>query len=111
MRIFFPQRTAAFAAAGLLILTGCATPPPPPPAAAPAPTVAAAPAGTSAAPAASPAASEAVREKWADSSTPDAPAWKLLEKVVEAMGGAAVIDRIQTLVLTGKIQQRSPLGE
>ena len=38
-------------------------------------------------------------------------AWRLVDKAVAAMGGVAVVDGVETLVLTGTMQQRSPLGE
>jgi hypothetical protein len=83
----------------LLLATGCATPPPSPPRT-----------GTAPVPAASSSRS-APAPKVKSEPSDDPLARELLQKAVEAMGGAAVIDRVQTLILTGKIQQRSALGK
>ena len=96
---------ACAAAVGLLGVAGCAAPPPSPPATNPVPTVAE---GKPAPRTAPPAGFDEVR--WSDATTPDSPAWKLLQKVVEAAGGAAIVDGVRALQSTGKIQQRSPLG-
>lgn len=83
----------------LLLATGCTTSPPPP-----------ARTGTAAAPAASPGTAAPDPVVKAEPSE-DQRARKLLDKAVAAMGGAAVVDGVKTLVLTGTMQQRSPLGD
>ncbi len=48
--------------------------------------------------------------QWSNARTPDTPAWKLLEKVLEATGGPAAVDGVKTLVSKGKAQMRTPAG-
>ena len=110
MNVSLLQRTPALAVAGLLIVTGCATPPSsPPPATGAAAAAAKVPTPMSEAvlPNQPP---EAEKYQWSNFMTPDTPTWRLLEKVVEATGGAAVVDGVKTLVSTGKIQMRSAVG-
>lgn len=86
-------------AVALLLATGCASPAPSP-----------ARTGTAPVPAAFPSESAPgpnVRSAPSD----DRRARELLEKAVAAMGGAAVVDGVKTLVLTGKMQQRSAVGD
>ena len=111
MKVSSLRRTPALAAAGLLIVTGCATPPASPPATEPAGRATAEVAGPPAPDTAPPAMSGADKVQWSDFTTPDTPAWKLLEKAVEATGGAAVVDGVKSLESTGKLRQRSALGE
>ncbi len=104
------QRQAALGFAGLLFVTACATPPSsPPPAtgATAAPAKVPTPLSQAVLPAPPP---EAEKYQWSNFMTPDTPAWRLLEKAVEAMGGAAAIDGVKTLVSKGKTQTRSPAG-
>ncbi len=109
MRFLFFRCTLALAAAGLLCFTSCATPPPSRPVTGPAPTTERAPARTPALATAPPAGSAPA--PIGKSAPPnDQRARDLLEKAVGAMGGAAAIDQVQTLILTGKMQQRSAVG-
>jgi hypothetical protein len=53
-----------------------------------------------------------LRSRWRDQKPEEfEAAWRLVDKAVAAMGGTAVVDGVKTLVLTGKVLQRSPLGE
>jgi hypothetical protein len=102
MKEFSMNRSSSLPVALLVavaLATGCASPPTSPPRT-----------GTASVPATSPSGSAPAPPVKSEPSD-DQRAHDLLEKVVEAMGGAAVIDRVQTLILTGKIQQRSALGD
>ncbi len=95
-------------ALGLVSLAACSSRPSTPPAATP--PSATAPVPTPLSQAVLPIPPDAEKYQWSNATTPDTPAWKLLEKVVEATGGPAVIDGMKTLVVTGKTQMRSPAG-
>jgi len=110
MRSSIPRRTLAIATAGLLFVTGCAPPPPSSRAAGAAPATAADPARTPASMMVLPTPAVVEKYQWANVMVPESPSWRLLEKVVAATGGTAVVDAVTTLVSTGKLQMKSPGG-
>jgi len=106
MKVSRTSGSGVLAAAGLLLLSACSSQP--------SASVSAAAKRAESGPARTPAPSPTpdARTRWPDQKPEEfETAWKLVDKAVTAMGGAAAVDGVRSLVLTSTQQQRSPLGE
>jgi hypothetical protein len=99
MNRLFSLPVSLLVVVALLLATGCASPAPSPPRTDTASVPATSPSGSAPAPVGKSVLSD------------DQRARELLDRAVVAMGGAAVVDGVKTLVLTGKMQQRSAVGD